>query len=96
MNKEIEEKIINYLLIYQPEFIGIFGSYARNEQTKESDLDMLVSFKKTLTLIDLSKIRSELSENLKINIDLVTQKDLNPRIKPFIDKDLQIIYREKR
>ena len=39
MNKKIIQKIIKYLLLYEPEFIGIFGSYSRNEHTKESDLD---------------------------------------------------------
>ncbi len=94
MNKEIEQKIINYLLIYNPLLIGIFGSYARNEQTKDSDLDILVSFSKRLTLIDLSKITNELTEKLNIKIDLVTQKSLHPKLKPYIEKDLQIIYHD--
>lgn len=73
--------------------IGIFGSYARNEQTKDSDLDILVSFGKRLTLIDLAKIKNDLSEELNLQIDLVTKKSLHPKLKPYIEKDLQIIYR---
>ena len=92
MNKKIIQKIIKYLLLYEPEFIGIFGSYSRNEQTKESDLDWLVSFKKPVTLLDLSRITYELSDKIKIKIDLVTQKSLSPKIRPYIEKDLQIIY----
>ena len=93
MNKEIQQKIINYLLAYNPKLIGVFGSYARNEQTKNSDIDILVSFKGKITLIDLSRIKNELSETLEINVDLVTQKALHPKIKAYIEKDLQIIYR---
>jgi predicted nucleotidyltransferase len=96
MNKYLEQKIINYLLIYEPLFIGIFGSYARNEQTADSDLDILVSFDKILTLIDLSRITNELSEKLNIKIDLVTQKSLHPKLKPYIEKDLQIIYNAEK
>ncbi len=92
MNKEIQQQIINYLLIYDPKMIGIFGSYARNEQTKNSDIDILVSFNQRLTLIDLSRIKNELSERLKINVDLITQKALHPKIKTYIEQDLKIIY----
>ena len=92
MDKKLKNRIINYLLIYDPIMIGIFGSYARNEQTKDSDIDILVSFNKRLTLIDLSKIKNELSEKLEINVDLVTQKAIHPQIKTYIEKDLHIIY----
>ena len=91
-----EEIILNYLLSYQPLLIGIFGSYARNEQNSESDLDILVSFKKQLTLIDLSKITRELSKELNIKVDLVTKKSLHPKLKFYIEKDLKIIYNEER
>lgn len=92
MNKEIENEIINYLLFYEPILIGIFGSYSRNEQTVNSDLDLLVCFKKRVTLIDLARIKNELSENINIKIDLVTQNSLHPKIKAIIEKDLKLIY----
>ena len=92
MNKEIQQQIIDYLLIYKPDMIGIFGSYARNQQTKNSDIDILVSFNQRLTLIDLSRIKNELSEKINIEVDLVTKKALHPKLKTYIEKDLQIIY----
>lgn len=55
MNNEINNKIITYLSQYNPVKIGIFGSYARNEDTAESDIDILVDFKKTLNLFDLAE-----------------------------------------
>ncbi|MBN1252981.1 MAG: nucleotidyltransferase family protein [Bacteroidales bacterium] len=94
MKKSLEKIIINYLLVYKPEIIGIFGSYARNEYTPESDLDILVSFKKPITLIDLSRITNELSERIKIKVDLVTKNSLHPKLKTYIEKDLQIIYQD--
>lgn len=92
MDKEIKQIIVSNLLVYKPSFIGVFGSYARNEQTENSDLDLLVSFDNKLTLLDLVKISNVLSEKLKIKIDLVTQKSLHQSFKPYIEKDLQIIY----
>ena len=43
--QEINSTIINYLSPYRPERIGIFGSFARHEEKKDSDIDILVKFK---------------------------------------------------
>jgi predicted nucleotidyltransferase len=71
--KYIDTTIINYLEPYKPERIGIFGSYAREEQTKDSDIDILVSFKETISLFDLVRIHQELSDLLGIKVDVVTE-----------------------
>ena len=90
---EIDSSIINYLKPFDPERIGIFGSYAREEHTRESDIDILVKFKKTLSLFDLVKIHRELSQILGKKVDLVTEPSLkNERIKKHIYNDLQIIF----
>ena len=89
----INHQIISYLRQYDPERIGIFGSYARGEETPESDIDILVKFNKTLTLLDLAKIHIELSRKVGKKIDLVTEPSLkNERLKSYIYKDLDIIY----
>ena len=91
--KRINTSIINYLMPYGPEKIGIFGSYARGEDNPESDIDILVKFKRTPTLLDMVKIHNELSLQIGKKIDLVTEPSLkNERLKRYILKDLQIIY----
>ena len=95
MNTELQKQIIDYLLVYEAKSIAIFGSYARNEQTANSDIDILVSFKKRLNLLDLARIKRELSEKLKIGVDLVTQKALSPKLKQYIEQDIQIILNKK-
>ncbi len=95
MNKslKINDIILSYLINYKPEMIGLFGSYSRNENTKESDIDILVKFKETLSLLQLIRIENELSEKLGIKVDLLTTGAIkNKRIKLNIEKDLQIIY----
>lgn len=92
LSDEIKKIIIDYLFVYNPEYIGVFGSYARNEQTNNSDIDILVSFKNKVTLLDLSKIIRELSENINIKVDLISEKSLNEQIKEFILKDIKYIY----
>lgn len=92
INNNIKHKIINQLRQYNPLYIGLFGSYARGDNDEHSDLDILVSFNNRLTLIDLVRIKNQLSEKLNINIDLITEQSLHPKIKSYIKKDLQMIY----
>ncbi|MDZ7634745.1 MAG: nucleotidyltransferase family protein [Bacteroidales bacterium] len=90
---EINTSIINYLRPYNPERIGIFGSFARREHTPASDIDILVKFRKTISLLDLAKIHRELSQILGREIDLVTEASLkNERLKTYIYNDLKVIY----
>ncbi len=60
--------------------IGIFGSFLRGEQKKTSDLDILVEFSETLSLLDFISIERQLSELLGVKVDLVMKSGLKPRI----------------
>ena len=55
----IRNKIIACLKPYNPKKIGIFGSYARDENKEGSDIDVLVDFRKTVNLLDLIGIEME-------------------------------------
>jgi hypothetical protein len=89
----INNAIINYLSPYRPERIGIFGSFARHEEKKDSDIDILVKFKETISLLELVRIHRELSALLGKRVDLITEQALkNERIKKYIYEDLQIIF----
>jgi uncharacterized protein len=88
INQDLQREIISAMAKFKPTRIDIFGSYARNEQTSESDLDILVDFGETVNLIEIIGIEQELSERLGVKVDLVTMRSLNPRIKQHIEKDL--------
>jgi len=93
MNSEIKNIIINTLRAYDPEMIGVFGSYARNENTVKSDIDILVRFKSTLSLLQLVQVENQISQKLGIKVDLVTEGAVKNKIlKDSIQHDLQIIY----
>ncbi len=78
---------------FGPERIGVFGSFARGEDTQDSDIDLLVKFRATLTLLDLARIHIELSQILGKKVDLITEQALkNELLKTYIYKDLKIIY----
>ena len=90
---EINIRIINYLKPFGPDRIGIFGSFARGEETPESDIDILVKFKETISLLELAKIHRELSQILGKEIDLVTESSIKKeRLKRYIYNDLKIIF----
>jgi predicted nucleotidyltransferase len=92
MISEIEKnKILEVLTPYKPERVGIFGSYSRGENNKDSDLDILVDFGKTINLLELIGIEIQLTEAIGIQVDLITERALNPKLKPYIEKDLNII-----
>ena len=93
MNADFINIIVNTLREYNPEMIGVFGSYARNENTPKSDLDILVRFKSTLSLLQLVHVENLISQKLGIKVDLVTEGAVKNKIlKESIQNDLQIIY----
>ena len=64
--------------------IGIFGSYVRGEQTDESDVDILVTFKEPIDFFIFLHLEEYLSELIGEKVDLVTKKAL----KPYIGKEI--------
>jgi predicted nucleotidyltransferase len=86
---EIKNIILSQLKEFDPLKIGIFGSFARGDNKKGSDIDILVEFKESPTLLTLIKLENDLSEILGIKVDLITTGALkNKRIKKSIKKDL--------
>ena len=65
---------------YSVETIGVFGSYVRNEQQDDSDVDILVTFDKTISLFDFVDLGYLLSDLLGIKVDLVPRDTLKLRI----------------
>lgn len=67
--------------------IGIFGSFSRGEQTKRSDIDLLVSLKKPIGLefVDLSY---ELEKLFNHKVDLVSKGAVKKRLMSEIEKDI--------
>jgi predicted nucleotidyltransferase len=65
---------------YNVETLEVFGSYVRSEQKKDSDLDVLVTFKEDPSLLTYIAIENYLSDLLGIKVDLVMKDSLKPKI----------------
>lgn len=91
LNNNQIETIINTISKYKTKQIGIFGSYARNEETTKSDLDIFVSFNENINLLQLIELENQLSAYLNIKVDLITEHAIHPKIKSYILKDLKMI-----
>jgi uncharacterized protein len=65
---------------YNVETLEVFGSYVRSEQKKDSDLDILVTFKEAPSLLTFIAIENYLSDLLGVKVDLVMKDSLKPKI----------------
>ncbi|MDT0649225.1 nucleotidyltransferase family protein [Autumnicola edwardsiae] len=92
MDAKTNQIIIDYLKAYDPKEIAVFGSYARGEMNIASDIDILYSLNKKITLFDLAQIKIDLEEKLNRKVDFVSKKGLKEWIIPYVMKDLKVIY----
>ena len=91
-HEEIETTVVSILGKYGARKIGVFGSYARGEERPDSDLDLLVDFRDRKSLLALVRIERELSENLGIKVDLLTEQAISPYLIDRIKSELKVIY----
>lgn len=73
--QEIKNIIYDILKKYGIGEAYLFGSYARNEATSDSDIDIMITGGKGIrSLLQLTALELELKNSLKKNIDLLTEE----------------------
>ncbi|VVC01098.1 Uncharacterised protein [uncultured archaeon] len=60
----------------------------RGEQTKKTDLDVLVEFSKTPTLFEFVGMKNDLSDLIGMKVDLVMKSALKKNIRPRILREV--------
>ena len=60
--------------------LAVFGSYARDEQTPASDLDVLVEFEAPVSLYRQVELQDLLSQRTGVKVDLVPRRVLRPHV----------------
>ena len=96
MSKPIDKtNILNYLKEHYSEFknkyhveqIGLFGSYARDEATENSDIDIFVKMKPSI--FDMVAIKEQIENDLNRKVDIIREhKNIKPIFLKMIQKDL--------
>ena len=84
--KLLSENLSDLKTEYKISKIGIFGSFARNEQTDKSDIDIIFEFEIGTTGIFEKKIKLQeyLHKSFNRDIDLCREKYIKPYIKNYI------------
>ncbi len=75
---------------YGISFMAIFGSYGRGQQTENSDIDILVDFKRPIG-IEFIDLANELEKLLKTKVDLVSKNGVRPQYLKEIENDLNYV-----
>jgi uncharacterized protein len=95
MKLEINEKVLHkYCRSNGIKKLSLFGSYLKNTQTEESDVDLLVEFEddKNFGLLDVARIERELAELLGKKVDLRTPAELSRYFKDDVVKEAEVKY----
>ena len=94
MNKliSIKKKLVPILKKEGVKRAGIFGSYVRGEQNKDSDIDILIEVSDKLSLLFLVSLKRILSNALKKNVDLVEYSTIRPELKEqILNEEIKIL-----
>ncbi len=87
---EIVKELAEIKRRYQDKIIkiGLFGSYARGENTLDSDIDIVIEQREP-DLFLLGRIKIELEEKLNTPVDVIRlRNNLNPFLKKRIEKEV--------
>lgn len=91
IEKILKENIQNLKKDYYINSLGIFGSFIRDEQDQNSDVDILVDFEKPISLVKFIKLENALSKILGVKVDLVMKKALKPAIGKRILEEIKYV-----
>lgn len=75
--------------------VSLFGSYLHGDQTRKSDIDLLVEFAKPLGFFEFARIERELGERIGKKVDLVTKQCLSKYFRKNVLKQAEKIYAQR-
>jgi uncharacterized protein len=95
---DLREKVLPLLRPYVKR-ITVFGSFARGEETQESDIDLLVELKAPEKRPRLGlgwfSLEEELSRIMGRDVELIAEGSLSPYLRPYAEKDQVLLYEER-
>lgn len=76
---------------YRIKSLGVFGSYVHNQQTRRSDVDIVVEFDQTPDLFRFMDLEEYLAKQLGVKVDLVPRRALKGEIGERILREVVVI-----
>jgi uncharacterized protein len=71
----------------------LFGSYVRGEANEQSDVDILIELDSSQSIgLAFVEMQLDLQDMLSRKVDLVSERGLSKFVKPFIEKEKELIY----
>ena len=89
--KQRREEILRIAARHGAYNVRVFGSVVRGEARPESDIDFLVDMEPGRSLLDLGGLWWDLSHLLGVEVDVVTEKGLRPRISQNVLRDAVLL-----
>jgi uncharacterized protein len=86
---ELREMLPGLRERYPISYLGVFGSWAREEQRPGSDLDLLVDFDGPIDLFAYARLQREIADWLGVPVDLVHRPGLKPAIGRNVLREVQ-------
>jgi predicted nucleotidyltransferase len=87
LRHKYRDQILQIAEKYKAENVRIFGSVVRGEDRVDSDVDLLVSFKKGASLLDEAGLDIDLNELLHCKVDVISDRAIRSEFRPFILKE---------
>lgn len=94
--QSIKKKIVPVLKRQGVTKAALFGSFARGDTKKRSDIDILIKLSGKKSLLDLVRIQFMLEDKLGKKVDLVEYGAIKPNLRDIILSEQKIIYEQKR
>ncbi len=87
----LRRQVLPILKQYGVRRAAVFGSLARGESTRHSDLDLLIEFKGNKSLLDLVALKQALETRTRRQVDVLTYRALHPALRKRILSEQVII-----
>ncbi len=90
--QKLYSEIVEFLKSKGATKVAVFGSYVRDEETRESDIDLIVTLPDDISLMKFVRIERELSEKIGKKVELLTEEYISPYIINSIRSEMKILY----
>ena len=87
----MKQVVLSVLWPYGVVRVAIAGSFARGQARPDSDLDVVVAFLETKSLLELAHIRRELASAIGRDVDLITEQSISPYLIDSFQQDALVI-----